>query len=526
MIFLPYVFILKNFVQTNSDLSEVQIVHGNLQAIQNNVNSLQSNLQSDPLQIIQFFTNIIGHYLNYRIECDSENAKVPQRWIQITDEQREEVRQNIKDNSLWGLEVCSKGPPDFDTDLYFYRSNVNDSRAYRPYTAFGPTTDRNLPPPLTKGQISQLEYYNSSFHIGSPFWLDYSGTNKINSIFAEHNSSLTKLNMQVTDLSLSSIKTNAINETTLSRTLNSLAKDLTEFRKDLKSLHLRYLEIVPAATKGFNLTTESETPVGEALNKSLIPRIQGVIQVSVNPAFKNFTTTLDEQMSEFEIRINSLNGRLKELEDKKDNASKRLEEIEFPFGSIPINMNESILFFPLGISAGFWISASILGEIIQLRKRYHNLIRKDKTDSITGKVSDVANKQEEENRKEKKKEKKINDHLSLLYPIWVDPTTNLLIRAVKSAILLVPLIIFGASLYFLHDSWNTINYQQEEGLFLGNSREYNLLYIASYIISTIFFFFGYSKIFYELRHYHDKDKEEQTKNLTHTRSYYYDAAYQ
>jgi hypothetical protein len=490
MIFLPYVFILKNFVQTNSDLGEVQIVHGKLQAIQENVNNLQSDLQGDPLQIIQFFTNIIGHYFNYRMECDSENAKVPQRWIQITDEQREEVNRNIKDKSLWGLEVCFKGPPDFDTDLYFYRSNVNNFKAYRPYTAFGPTIERNLPPAFTKGQILQLEYYNSSFHIGSPFWLDYSGTNKINSIFSEHNNSLTKLNKQVTDFGQNEIKTNAINKTTLSRTLNDLVKDLNEFRKELKNLHLRYFEIVPAATRGFNLTTESETPISEALNKSLVPRIQGVIEVSANPAFRNLTSTLSEQISEFEDRINSLNGRLKELEDRKDNASKRLEEIEFPFGSIPININESILFFPIGISIGFWISASLLGETLKLRKRYHNLIRKDKTNP----------------------EKKINEHLSLLYPIWIDPATRLPVRIVKLVILSVPLIIFVASMYFLSDSWDIITSQQEEGLFIGNSREYIVLYMTSYAISTIFFGCGYWKIFHELWNYRKKKNDRKSSS--------------
>jgi len=110
------------------------------------------------------------------------------------------------------------------------------------------------------------------------------------------------------------------------------------------------------------------------------------------------------------------------------------------------------LFFPLGISIDFWISATILGETLQLRKRYHNLIREDKTNSNAGKG--VTNKQEEENKEKDTKEKEINKHLSLLFPIWIDPRTGLLIRAIKLAILSVQLIIFGVTLYFLYDSWN------------------------------------------------------------------------
>ena len=205
----------------------------------------------------------MASYYNYQKACESGNAEFPKRSIQVIDKQLEEVKQNIKDKSLWSLEVCSKGPPDFDTDLYFYRSNLpNSTKTYKPDAIFGPTIDRYLPPALTKDQISQLEYYNSSFHIGSPFWLNYSGQNKINSIISEHNNELTNLIKQVKDQSqsLSSIQTNAINKTFLSKTLNNLSIDLKAFRDDLKFLHLRYLEIVPVVTKGLNLTTGIEDP--------------------------------------------------------------------------------------------------------------------------------------------------------------------------------------------------------------------------------------------------------------------------
>jgi hypothetical protein len=109
--------------------------------------------------------------------------------------------------------------------------------------------------------------------------------------------------------SLDNIKTDVIDKDSLSKTLNDLSKDLSGFRKDLGYLHLRYLEIVPAATKSLNLTTLNDDPINKTLDAELIPRIRGVIQVSATPAFMNITTALDDQIVDFENKINSLDGK-------------------------------------------------------------------------------------------------------------------------------------------------------------------------------------------------------------------------
>jgi hypothetical protein len=182
----------------------------------------------------------------------------------------------------------------------------------------------------------------------------------------------------------------------------------------------------------------------------------------------NVTAILDGQIGEFENIIGSLNDRLKKLTSKENETADRLKEIEFPFGNIPIGINEFILFFPVGISAGFWISASLLGDSLQLRKRYHNFVHTIDKTTIDKNNKDV-------------KGRKINENLSLLYPIWIDPITSLPIRAVKLVILSVPAIIFVALIYVLSDSWHIIISQQDlEGLFIGNSRDNVILYIASY----------------------------------------------
>jgi hypothetical protein len=98
--------------------------------------------------------------------------------------------------------------------------------------------------------------------------------------------------------------------------------------------------------------------------------------------------------------------------------------------------------------------------------------------------------------------RRINENLAILYPIWIDPITSTAVRIVKLIILSVPAIIFVASIYILMNSWQIIISQQDlEGLFIGNNRDNMLLYIASYVISSIFFISGYWRIYKELRNY-------------------------
>jgi hypothetical protein len=142
----------------------------------------------------------------------------------------------------------------------------------------------------------------------------------------------------------------------------------------------------------------------------------------------------------------------------------------------------------VGISAGFWISSSLLGDSLLLRKRYHNIVKSIDKTTIEKNDGEVG--------------RRINENLATLYPIWIDPITSTPVRIVKLIILSVPAIIFVASIYILMNSWQIIVSQQDlEGLFIGNNRDNMLLYIGSYVISSIFFISGYWRIYKELRNY-------------------------
>lgn len=105
------------------------------------------------------------------------------------------------------------------------------------------------------------------------------------------------------------------------------------------------------------------------------------------------------------------------------------------------------------------------------------------------------------NRQTRGKEKDRREVVASLSNL-IDPITTPLIQLVKLVILLVPLILFVAYIYLLSGSWQIISSQPDlESLFVGNSRDNMILYVASYVISAIFFICGYWRMIRELRSY-------------------------
>jgi hypothetical protein len=228
--------------------------------------------------------------------------------------------------------------------------------------------------------------------------------------------------------------------------------------------------------------------LNDTIYGKLYTEIGNEIRFSTDPIFMNVTSILSGQIGEFENIVGSLNDRLEMLTIREEETTNRLKEIEFPFGNIPLGINESILFFPVGISAGFWICSSLLGDSLLLRKRYHNIVKSIDKTAMEKSEGEIG--------------RRINENLATLYPIWKDPITSTPVRIVKLIILSVPAIIFVASIYILTNSWQIIISQQDlEGLFIGNNRDNMLLYISSYVISSIFFISGYWRIYKELRNY-------------------------
>lgn len=108
MIFLPYIFTLRNSNETFQTLNEVQELSSNLTAVRNDTIELQSNLGDNPILIKTYFERLIGNSINYYDNCLKGNYDSNSRLIQTTDSEVREVMQNIRTNSLWPLDVCNR----------------------------------------------------------------------------------------------------------------------------------------------------------------------------------------------------------------------------------------------------------------------------------------------------------------------------------------------------------------------------------------------------------------------------------
>jgi hypothetical protein len=269
--------------------------------------------------------------------------------------------------------------------------------------------------------------------------------------------------------------------------LNNLNNSFVKLNNTLTHLNKKYYNLIPIAVqKEFKITFDEafNNPPVIALTNENVTSFNELIQQelkAMSPLFKGINDTINIQLNEHEMITTSLNNHLDFLKSKENETSNKLKEIEFPFGKIPVSINQSISFFPIGLSIGFLICSILLADTIKLRKAYYNEITKNKT-----------------NNEKKERGKKI----SVVAPLWIDPTASKIYQIIKFIIILMPLVFFGISIYYIYHSWDLIIYNKElDNIFIGNSFGNMVIYVVSYIISIGFFIYGYGKIITEIRNY-------------------------
>ncbi len=199
----------------------------------------------------------------------------------------------------------------------------------------------------------------------------------------------------------------------------------------------------------------------------------------VNPTFNEITNIIKIQSDSFNKSMGLLNDKIAILELKKNETIDRLKEVEFPFGKIPFTINDAISFFLIGIAIGFFVTASLLGDAILLRKGLEKHVTKDSS-------------------LESSDEKKI----SILAPLWVEPHSLFRNKLLKFLPLLIPFVIFLISINFLTNHSFELNEKDEfSGVFIGNNINNQILYMLSYIISIFCFSYGYYTIIVRLLYY-------------------------
>lgn len=193
-----------------------------------------------------------------------------------------------------------------------------------------------------------------------------------------------------------------------------------------------------------------------------------------------FKRNLNEQGSKLVGDLKSLKSSIDSLKnieieqkDLENNISARMEEIEFPFGKIPIGLNESINVYPLLIAFGWIFSISLFIDTIKLRKNLHNLyIRKDPENKDF-----------------------IKQQIQLLAPLWIDPLKSAGSQKLKFLLLSSPIIFFiisiGIKIYTRTFSASDI---------VTDSNTW-WIYVFSYLVCFFLFLFYLKKINRELSDY-------------------------
>jgi hypothetical protein len=493
IIFIPYTSILTMNSKISGDRDQVQNFYSNLSRVQNRAQELQLTVYAAQDHIKTFFEYILGNYTNNVNACNNNGN--PVRLIQTNGmiikknnkdfNETKEVQDYVRQGSFGDLDVCRNLNPtlrNFTTILYFYRSDVNDPFGkYKAYASYPHKHDQE-PPTLDRRAVSLLEYYNTSvWHVGSPFWATWNSNNKIDSLFRDYYKDLDNINYHTNALndSISEAPEVLSENQSFVKGLDYVAGQVSQLEGKLENLQSILKEIVPDSVSRAFGTTGVNITVIETLEEGLSPEISNALN-EISSTITNINTTIGGQLNDLQNISSSLDKTLERLEIRGNETAERLQEIQFPFGTIPIGINESISLFPLGLGTGFLICASLLADTIRVRKDFHI--------NTSNKTAD---------------QKKIDQKVSLLAPLWVDPLSPKSDRILKFMVLVIPTLFFLVSVILLIISWNIINKNEEDltGIFIGDTRNNMILYLGLHLVSAGFFVYGYWRIITELQNY-------------------------
>lgn len=174
--------------------------------------------------------------------------------------------------------------------------------------------------------------------------------------------------------------------------------------------------------------------------------------------------------------LETLNKRLEQITSEKVDVTNRLKNVESPFGTLPVGLNEALQVFPIVAAIGalmYWI---ILSELINLRCKYHMTLRHKYSSDHTIVDSNVV----------------------LFTPLFIDPLRRLLSNLWRGCVLAIPMVVYVAAVFLIMYSWSL------EATAKGTSTVIRNVYIAVYIISFFLFFGPISRVVIQWRIYRNR----------------------
>lgn len=114
---------------------------------------------------------------------------------------------------------------------------------------------------------------------------------------------------------------------------------------------------------------------------------------------------------------------------EEEEIVRRINQIQYPFGSLPIGL-QAVAAFPLILAISFFIILYFLYSAIGIRKEIYHHYRQQSAQFMLN-----------------------DDEISRVAPLWIDPITSLKGQIVRFFILLIPFVIFLASSLLVHYVW-------------------------------------------------------------------------
>lgn len=162
-------------------------------------------------------------------------------------------------------------------------------------------------------------------------------------------------------------------------------------------------------------------------------------------AMREDVRDLEEERARIQSELENIVSKLEAL--------KGLQDIETPFGTLPVGINELVLLFPVLVAAGFMLMVSYFVDSLELRQEYHLLTRLMDPDGMVSPDRRVA----------------------LIAPLWIDPLKPLSHRAYRAVILGLPALAFVGTIWLLARN------QLLTGPFVKEARLSAVIYYGLYI---------------------------------------------
>lgn len=416
--------------------------------------------------VLVFYPYATFRGLRYALEAElaalqadsAEAGRLAKESVALVEQFRPLVQAAMQELSDVRLDAIAAAAPNHDREMAAAREAIGDDPRFAPWLT-GADADRELPAELRRAHGELLDQrdrpcfwrtgeawlrcrlrtdLDGAHHRASEPFMRKRISHLRNELFVPLHAALGKLN--------DSFGTHLMGDEAVWR------PNMGEIAKGLSKRHYDHF-----AARGQPL----DGPVGEVAG-DLRTRLNGFSHLydQLLEAHERFLyearSDLDHAFRELERRRERRESDLATV-DARLEEMKGLQDIQTPFGMLPVGLNELTLLFPVLLAAGFMLCTSLFVESLMLRREYHRLTRA--TDPEGAVMPD--------------------QRVALIAPLWIDPLQPVGNRIYRAVIMALPVAAGIASFgLLLHNGLLS-------GPFMVEARLSPFIYMALYAGSAL-----------------------------------------